>query len=104
MARSTSSRGQYTWSADGHSTVVICSMVAARNHGNSAKATRNSSLPSGSHHPCRETWVTSATEVADPGIADLVLMAADGILRLGDLPRREPDDDADFRDAALNAA
>jgi hypothetical protein len=58
-------------------------MVACRNQGNSENGKRSSSSPGSSQKPFIETWVTSAAEIFVPGIADLLKMASDDALGVG---------------------
>jgi hypothetical protein len=60
-------------------------MVALRNHGKCSNATSSSSSPSKIQKPCRETFVTSATEVAGPGITDLLFVTYNEVYNVTEL-------------------
>ena len=89
-AKSMSSDGQKRWFSAGHSTSHNCSIVAPRNHGNSANGKNNSSSPSNSQKPCFETWVISAWEVDVPGMGYLLHVNNDKTLSFLDLFGRKP--------------
>ena len=68
---------------------MICSTVAALNHGNCSKGSRNSSSSRKSQKPCLEMLVTSTAEVMVPGLLDLLDVFGDDRLRRCDLARRQ---------------
>src|SRR6478752_10719387 len=77
--------------------------AASRNHGNSSNGRKSSRASRSIQSPCREMLVTSASEVAAPGVSDLIGMLQDQLadalqiavaelMVLGDLDRRiEPE-------------
>ena len=55
-------------------------MGASLNQGKSANGTNNSSTPSNSQKPCRDTLVTSASEVLLPSAVDVMFVFLDQVL------------------------